>query len=315
MRVLIAGATGAIGAKLVPALVERGHEVIGTSRSADRAADVDAMGGRGVVCDALDREAMIATARETEPEIIVHQLTALPKAIDPKDKSVYGATDRLRREGTANLMAAAQATGVRKVVAQSIAFMYKPEGDWVKTEDAPVQTEAPEPFGPTVRSVMELERQVTETEGIEGTVLRYGWLYGPGTYYDPADGFIAGEVRKRRYPIIGSGEGVSSFIHTDDAAALTVAAIEKDAPGIYNAVDDDPIAMREWLPLYAEAIGAKKPLKAPRLVVRMAAGPVVAALGTDLRGASNAKGKEAFGWTFRFPSVREGFSSLASDTP
>ena len=308
MRILIAGATGAIGSRLVPALFAAGHEVTGTSRSPERAAKLEPLGAIPAVCDALDRDAMVAVAKEARPEVVVHQLTALPKVPDLRKDDIYQATDRLRREGTANLIAAALEVGARRVVAQSIAFIYAPEGGPVKSEDAPVATGAPPPFGRTVAAVRNLETQVTETPGIGGVVLRYGWLYGPGTYFAP-DGFIAGEVRRRRYPLIGSAAGISSFIHVDDAASMTVAAVDGGAPGIYNAVDDEPIALRDWLPIYATALGAKKPFRVPRFVARLAAGPVVAGMATTLRGASNARGKEELGWTLRYPSVREGFAA------
>ena len=152
---------------------------------------------------------------------------------------------------------------------------------------------------------------MTQTPGIDGIVLRYGWLYGPGTYFAP-DGFIAGEVRRRRYPVIGSGQGITSFLHTDDAAGATVAAVEKGAPGTYNIVDDEPLALRGWLPIYADALGAKAPRRIPRLVARLAAGPVVAQMATEMRGASNAKAKRELSWSPRYPSVRDGFARLSS---
>ncbi len=214
--------------------------------------------------------------------------TALPRVPDLRKPGIYEATDRLRREGTANLVAAALDAGVERMVAQSIAFAYRPDGNAVKGEDAPLAIDAPAPFGQTVRAVASLEEQVTATRGLEGTVLRYGWLYGEGTYF-ARDGFIAGEVLRRRYPLIGSAKGIYSFVHTSDAAAATVAAIERTATGILNVVDDEPLALREWLPIYAEALGAKPPLRVPRIAARLAAGPVVAQMATEMRGASNAK--------------------------
>jgi 2-alkyl-3-oxoalkanoate reductase len=311
MRILIAGATGAIGRKLVPALVEAGHEVTGTSRSAERGEELARLGATPAVMDALDPVATAAAIAGAKPDVIVHQLTALPRVPNPRKSDIYEATDRLRREGTANLVAAALDAGVKRIVAQSIAFAYAPEGDAIKSEDAPLATDAPDPFGTTVRAVSELERQVTATPGIDGVVLRYGWFYGPGTYFAP-DGFIASEVRKRRYPLIGSGQGITSFVHTEDAAAATAAAIEKGAPGIYNVVDDEPLALRDWLPLYAEALGAKPARRIPRLVARLAAGPVVAQMATEMRGASNAKAKRELGWSPSYPSIRDGFAELGS---
>ena len=309
MKVLIAGATGAIGHELIPALVEAGHEVTGTSRSVERASELVELGATPTVLDALDPVATAATVAWAKPNVIVHQLTALPKVPNPRRSDIYEATDRLRREGTANLVAAAVDAGVKRIVAQSIAFAYTPEGNAIKDEDASLATGAPEPFGTTVGAVAELERQVTQTQGIDGIVLRYGWFYGPGTYFAP-DGFIAGEVRKRRYPLIGSAKGITSFVHTQDAAGATVAAIEKGQTGIYNIVDDEPLALRDWLPLYAEALDAKPPRRIPRLVARLAAGPVVTLMATEMRGASNAKAKRELGWSPRYPSVREGFQNI-----
>jgi nucleoside-diphosphate-sugar epimerase len=309
MRILIAGATGAIGQKLVPALVAGGHEVTGTSRSVERASELVELGATPALMDALDPVATAATVAWARPDVIVHQLTALPKVPDLRKHDIYAATERLRREGTANLIAAAQDAGVKRVVAQSIAFAYAPEGGAIKDEDAPLNTGAPAPFGATVEAVAELEERVTRTPGIDGIVLRYGWLYGPGTYFAP-DGFIAGEVARRRYPLIGSAKGISSFIHTEDAAGVTVAAIENGEPGIYNAVDDEPLALSEWLPVFAKALGAPPPRRIPRFAARLAAGPVVAEMATEMRGASNARAKRELDWIPRYPSVRDGFAEL-----
>lgn len=306
MRVLVAGATGAIGRKLVPALIAAGHEVTGTSRSVERAADLVKLGATPAVMDGLDPVSVNATVAWARPEVIVHQLTALPKAPDFSKDDVYEATDRLRREGTASLIAAAAENEVQRVVAQSIAFAYKPEGDWVKDEEAPLWLDAPQPFRSATGAIADLERQVTDAEG---TVLRYGWFYGPDTYFAPG-GFIATEVDRRRYPLVGSARGVSSFIHTDDAAAATVASIEAEATGIFNIVDDEPMALSEWLPLYAKTIGAKPPRRVPRFVARLVAGPVVARMATEMRGASNAKAKRELDWSPRHASVRTGFREL-----
>ncbi|MDX6586869.1 MAG: hypothetical protein QOI31_1342 [Solirubrobacterales bacterium] len=309
MRVLIAGATGAIGRKLVPALVDAGHDVTGTSRSVERASELVELGATPAVMDALDPVTTAATVAWARPDVIVHQLTALPKVPDMRKRHHYEPTERLRREGTANLIAAAQDAGTKRVIAQSLAIAYRPEGDAIKGEEAPLWTDAPDSFGPTVEALAELEERVTGTLGIDGIVLRYGSLYGPGTWF-ARDGFIAGEVERRRYPLVGSAKGISSFIHSDDAAAATVTAIEKGEPGIYNVVDDEPLALSDWLPLYAEALGADPPRRVPRFAARLAAGRAIALMATEARGASNAKAKRELGWSPRYPSVRHGFAGL-----
>ena len=195
------------------------------------------------------------------PRCVVHELTSLPDRIDIR-KPEYGPNNRIRREGTRNLIAAAGAAGARRVVAQSIAFMYAPVGGPIKDEEAPLIGGGEGAFGESVEATVSLEEQVTGAEGIEGLVLRYGWFYGPGTYFG-LDGSTAEDIRRRRFPIVGKGSGVSSFIHVDDAAAATVAAVERGAPGIYNVVDDEPAPMSEWVPVYAEAIGAKRPFRVP----------------------------------------------------
>lgn len=305
MRVFVVGATGAIGKPLVRRLAERGHEVTGTSRSEERAREVDAAGGRGVVADALDAEALALAVADARAEAVVHQATAFPKNFDP-DKLDYEPVNRLRTEGTRNLIAAARAAGARRIVAQSIAFMYAPEGDWVKDEGARAWTDAPGKFATAVGALLELERLVTDAGGV---VLRYGQFYGPGTYLS-RDGSTGWVVRKRKFPIVGRGDGVSSFIAVEDAAAATVAAIEGDAAGIFNVVDDEPARQREWLPVFAEAIGAPRPRRVPVWVARLAAGKLTVGVVTGGRGASNAKAKRELGWEPRWPSWREGFREL-----
>jgi nucleoside-diphosphate-sugar epimerase len=306
MRVFVAGASGAIGRPLLPLLVAAGHEVTGTTRSEQRAEAIRAAGARPVVVDALDSEALRAAVVESRPEAVVHQLTALPERFDPRDKAIYDATNRLRGPVTAVLLDAARAAGARRFLAQSIAFAYEPGSrPEVMDEDAPLATEAPPPFRDGVRTLLEMERSVIEAEGLEGLVLRYGWFYGPGTYY-AEDGSTAADVRKRRFPVVGRGEGLFSFVHVDDAASATVAAVERGAPGVYNVVDDEPAPMREWLPAYAEAIGARKPLRVPGWLARLVAGRM-ATMMTALPGASNAKAKRELGWEPRWRSCREGF--------
>jgi 2-alkyl-3-oxoalkanoate reductase len=306
MRVFVAGASGTIGRPLLPQLVAAGHEVTGTTRSEERAEAIRAAGARAVICDALDAEALHAAVREARPEVVVHELTALPHRFNPRDKQMYAPTNRVRREGTRHLIAAAQVAGARRIVCQSIAFAYAPgERPEVKEEDAPLAVEAPLPFGDSVRAIEEMERAVVGAAGLEGLVLRYGWFYGPGTYFAD-DGSVARDVRRRRLPVIGKGMGLYSFVHVGDAASATVAAVERGAPGVYNVVDDEPAPQREWLPRYADAIGAKKPLRVPVWIARLAMGKI-ATMADVQAGASNAKAKRELGWEPRWPSWREGF--------
>jgi 2-alkyl-3-oxoalkanoate reductase len=306
MRVFVAGASGAIGRRLVPQLVEAGHEVTGTTRSEERAEAIRAAGARAAICDVLDPEAVGAAVRGAAPEVVVHELTALPDRFDPRDKEIYAETNRLRSEGTRILIEAAQAAGARRFLCQSIAFAYAPGPQAeVKDEDAPLAFDAPAPFGEGVRAIDAMERAVLGAAGLEGLVLRYGWFYGPGTYYAD-DGSMAGDVRRRRFPIIGKGTGLYSFVHVDDAASATVAAVERGAPGIYNVVDDDPAPQRVWLPVYAEALGAKPPRRVPVWLARLVVGKIATMAGVQ-PGASNAKAKRELGWAPRWASWREGF--------
>ncbi len=307
MKVFIAGASGAIGRPLLRQLLLAGHEVTGMTRREGRAEEIRAAGAEAVVCDAFDagalRDAVVAAA----PEAVVHALTALPPRYDPKS-DYLAPTNRIRSEGTRNLVDAAQAAGARRLVAESIAFAYRPQGGRVKDEEAPPFDDAPGNFGVAFEAVADLERQVLGAEGIDGLVLRYGWLYGPGTYYDRG-GQQAEEVTKRRLPIVGKGTGVFSFIHTEDAASATAAALERGASGIYNVVDDEPAPLREWVPAYAEALGAKRPRRVPAWLARLVAGKDVAAAALEMRGADNAKAKRELGWQPTFPSWRQGFLS------
>ena len=310
MRVFLAGATGVIGRRLLPLLIEGGHEVTAMTRNDTRAAALGEAGATPVVCDAFDAEGVHAALEAARPEVVLHQLTDLPPALDPRkmEEQVAG-NDRIRTEGTRNLVAAAVAAGARRVVAQSIAFAYPPTGSGLKTEDDPLWDDAPWPWLRSVEALRELERTVTQTEGIDGLVLRYGFFYGPGSAYAD-DGHFAREIRKRRLPVVGKGGGVFPFIHVDDAAAATVAAMERGRPGIYNVVDDDPAPLRDWVPAYAEAVGAKPPRRVPAWLARMVAGSYASGMATRLRGASNEKAKRELGWQPRHPSWREGFRTV-----
>jgi nucleoside-diphosphate-sugar epimerase len=306
MKVFVAGASGAIGGPLVRRLIAAGHEVTGTTRREDRARAIRKEGANAVVCDALDREALGAAVRSAAPEVVVNQLTSLPRDFNPK-KIDYAPTNRVRGEGGANLMAAALEVGARRYVTQSIAFIYAPEGDWVKGEEAQTFDDAPPPFDKAEQAMLAHEREVLGTGGIEGVVLRYGQFYGPGTYYTPGSGSIALQVAKRMVPVIGPGTGMASFVHVEDAAAATLAALDRGSAGIYNVVDDEPAPAREWLPVYAKAIGAKPPRHVPAWLARLVGGKMAVQFGVHLRGAANAKAKRELGWQPRYASWREGF--------
>ena len=305
-RIFVAGASGAVGRPLVRRLVEAGHDVTGMTRREAAAVEIQAAGAKASVCDVYDRDALGRAIADARPEVLVHELTALPDVFDFRDPDLYVPTNRVRTEGTRNLIAAAREAGTDRIVAQSIAFVYEPVGDWVKAEDAPVMETAPGPFGDALRSVFDLEHQVTGAEGMDGVVLRYGFFYGPGTAY-AAGGYYAGEVRRRRFPVVGRGEGTFSFIHTEDAGAATAAACEGGPPGIYNVCDDDPARMRDWVPAYAEAVGAKRPLRVPVFLARLVAGSAAATLATETRGAMNEKAKRELEWQLRYPTWRQGF--------
>jgi 2-alkyl-3-oxoalkanoate reductase len=243
---------------------------------------------------------------EASPEVVVHELTALPTRFNPRDPRLYDATNRVRGEGTDHLVAAARAAGARRIVCQSIAFAYAPgRQPEIVDEDAPLFLEAPAPFGGAVRVIQAMEHTVLEAEGLDGVVLRYGWFYGPGTYY-AEDGATAHDVRRRRFPVVGKGTGLFSFVHVDDAASATAAAVERGAPGVYNVVDDEPAPLREWLPVYAQAIGAKPPRRVPVWLARLAAGPMATVVNHQ-PGAANAKAKRELGWEPRWTSWRQGF--------
>jgi nucleoside-diphosphate-sugar epimerase len=307
MRVFVAGASGAIGTRLVPQLVERGHEVIGSSRSPEKAEQIHALGAEPVALDLLDHAAVRRAVLEAEPDAIVHQATALADLSFSRNfDRTFAETNRLRTEGTDALLAAAREAGVDRFVAQSFAsFRTAREGAAVKTEDDPLDPAPPAKARESFAAMRYLEEAVTKAGGI---VLRYGVFYGAAN-----DGLIE-PVRKRQYPIIGDGGGVASWIHLDDAAAATVLTLGHDGPGIYNIVDDEPAPVREWLPVLAEALGAEPPRRFPRWLARLVAGDVAVVMGTESRGASNAKAKLELGWQPRYPSWRHGFRAAYKST-
>jgi nucleoside-diphosphate-sugar epimerase len=310
MRVFVAGASGAIGRPLVRQLVGAGHEVTGMTRREERAEEIRRAGADAVVCDVFDADRLRDAVAAAKPEAVVHLLTALPAKFNPRS-DYLAPTNRIRTEGTRNLVAAARAAGAKRLVAESIAFFYESTGDWVKDEAAPVAAALPGHYGAAYRAALDLEKQVIEADGIEGLVLRYGWLYGPGTYYGRG-GSTAAEVLKRRFPIVGAGTGTFSFVHADDAAAAAVAALGQGAPGTYNVVDDEPAPIHEWLPVYAAALGAKPPRHVPFWLARLVAGRGTAEAALGLRGASNEKSKRELGWEPAHPSWRQGFRDSPS---
>jgi nucleoside-diphosphate-sugar epimerase len=292
---------------LVRQLVAAGHEVTGMTRREEKVAELREAGAEAVVCDVFDAEALREAVVAARPEAVVHMLTALPPRFTARTD--LGPTNRIRIEGTRNLVAAARAAGAKRVVAESVSFFYAPEGGWVKDEEAPLNLGAAGKFGPAVAAVADLERQVLDAEGLEGMVLRFGWFYGPGTYISPGGSQVE-EVRKRRYPVVGEGNATFSFIHIDDAATAVIAALDHGAPGVYNVVDDEPSPLREWLPAFAEMIGAKPPRRLPAWLVRLVVGKAMARSAVETRGASNEKAKRELGWQPAHPSWRQGFPEM-----
>ena len=307
MKILVAGATGAIGRPLLVKLAERGHEVTGMTRSESKRKEIEWLGAESVVADALDPEAVAKVVASVDPEVIVHELTSIGPDLDLRnpDKS-FGPTNRLRTEATDHLLSAARANGVRRFVAQSFApLIYERTGSLIKNEDDPVDANPPKGMRQTSEAVRYLEKAVTGAEGIEGIVLRYGGFYGLGTSMDPRDGEQLEEIRKRRFPIVGGGGAVWSFIHVDDGAEATADAVEKGQPGIYNIVDDRPAPVRDWLPRVAEAIGAKPPRRLPKWLARVFAGETGVMMMTEMRGSSNTKARRELGWQPRHPAIWE----------
>jgi nucleoside-diphosphate-sugar epimerase len=310
MRVFVAGATGAVGRQLVPQLVARGHQVAGMTKRSENVEMVRGWGATPVVADGLDPESIGLAVSEFAPEAIVHQLTALSGGIDLRHlERDFALTNRLRTEATDHLLSAGRAVGVSRFVAQSYAgWPYARTGGPVKTEDDPLDQSPPEAFRTTIDAIRHLEEAVVGAEWTDGIVLRYGAFYGPGTGLatDPP-GDQAEMVRKRRFPLVGGGAGVWSFIHIEDAATAAVAALEHGRPGLYNIVDDEPAPVRDWLPALAAALDAKPPLRVPRWVGRLAAGEAATVMMTESRGASNEKAKRVLDWHPRHPSWRQGF--------
>lgn len=307
MKVFLAGAAGAIGRSLVPQLIAAGHEVTAITRSEGKLEMLGQFGAEPVLCDVFDAGRLGSVVARAEPEVVINQLTDLPQSLNPRKLGeYYKANNRVRREGTINLLDAARGAGVRRFLAQGSAYWYAQTGRPVKTEEDPLYLDAPPPIGPAVQTIKEVEDAVLSAEGIEGVVLRYGFFYGPGTWY-AKDGDVGRQVRKRRYPMIGHGEGTYSFIHVDDAASATVAALESAKPGVYNVADDEPATAAQWMPVYAEAVGAKRPPRVPAFVARLIVGDAIVKWSLGLQGAFNAKIKSELGWRPRYASWRQGF--------
>jgi 2-alkyl-3-oxoalkanoate reductase len=304
MKVFLAGASGALGRRLIPQLAERGHEVVGTTRSQAKVAQLRDLGAKPVVVDALDRDAVVAAVVAEQPDAIIHQLTSLAGVDFRKFEKAFELTDKLRTDGTDNLLAAAKAAGVKRFVAQSYAgWPYARTGGINKSEDEPLDPQPAPQMRRSLAAIRHVETVVPEAGGI---VLRYGGFYGPGTGLEP-DGEQLEAVRKRKFPLIGEGRGVWSFIHIDDAASATVIALEHGEPGIYNIVDDEPAPVAEWLPYLAKVAGAKPPRHLPLWLGRMVGGEHMVVLMDEARGASNEKARRELGWEPEHHSWRDGF--------
>src|SRR5215210_4993521 len=309
MKVLVAGATGAIGKQLVPRLVEAGHEVHGMTRSESKQAMLHELGAVPVVADALDPVQVAEAVGRARPDVIVHQLTAIPERLDLRhfDRD-FALTSRLRTEGTDHLLSAGQAVGVRRFVAQSHILSYARTGGLVKSEEDPFDRSSVREMRETLAAIRHLEEAVLGARWTEGIVLRYGAFYGPGTSMAPGAEQVE-LVRRHKFPLVGDGGGVWSFIHVADAAEATVAAVEHGNRGVYNIVDDDPAPVAEWLPALAQTLGAKKPVRVPRFVGRLFAGEAGVVMMTELRGVSNAKAKRELAWRPAHPSWRQGLTA------
>lgn len=308
MKIFVTGGTGAIGKFLLPLLLENKHEVVALTRSADKAVSLEDLGVSPVIADPLDKSALTAAVRRAEPEVIIHQLSALTKAGNfKKMDQEFALTNRFRTEVTDNLLAAARTIGTRRFIAQSYCgWPYAKKGGPVKTEEDPLDPKPPESFTKTLAAIRYLEDKIRSVNYLEGFAMRYGWFYGPATGFGKG-GLVYKMVKKRKLPIVGGGGGIWSFIHIIDAARATVAAISHGAPGIYNVVDDEPAKVSTWLPAYAKAIGGKPPSKIPHWLGELLTGKAGVAMMTQIRGCSNAKAKRELNWTPVYPSWRVGF--------
>ncbi|HEX6499156.1 MAG TPA: NAD(P)-dependent oxidoreductase [Micromonosporaceae bacterium] len=311
MRVLVAGATGVIGRQLVPLLVSVGHEVVGLARSPRRIEPLREAGATVVYADALDRAALLREVDKARPDAVVHLLTAIPDEMNPRRlMRGFALTNRLRTEGTRNLLDAAANVGARRVVTQGVAFAYDPAGNGPANEDEPLWRNPPRAFAPVLDALRELERLTGDAGGL---VLRFGHLYGPGSTFAP-DGSMIQQVRQGKMPLVGAGDSVFSFTHAHDAATAIVAALDRDVRGVLNVVDDDPTPIGTWLPELARMIGAPRPKSVPKAIARLAAGGWGVAYLSELRGADNARARLRLDWRPRYLSWRDGFAADLTGT-
>jgi nucleoside-diphosphate-sugar epimerase len=312
MKVFVAGGSGAIGRHLVPMLVARGHSVVATTHTPQNTGTIASMGAQPVVVDGLDEAATVRAVVAASPDAIIHEMTSLAGFNDfRKFAKAFETTNRLRTEGLDYLIEGAKQAGARRIIAQSYSGLTNPRsGSWIKTEADGLDPDPLPAAAGMLSSVRYLERRLGEVPGIEGFALRYGGLYGPHTSLS-ADGEIVELLKKRRFPIIGGGSAVWSFVHVADAASATVAALTRGEPGVYNVVDDEPARVSEWLPYLAEVVGAPKPWRLPAWVGRLAGGKLAVTMMTELRGSSNAKAKRELGWLPEHRSWHEGFREVA----
>lgn len=308
MRILLAGATGAIGQRLVPLLIDSGHEVVGTTRTPAKVDGLRLVGATPVVLDGRDGEAVRRTVLEAEPEVVIHQMTALSGDLDLRHfAETFAETNRLRTETTDRLIEAAVEAGARRFIAQSFAgWPNEQSGGPVKTEEAPLNTHPPKQVRETLGAILHLESITTGTPGIDGLALRYGGFYGPGNALGKG-GAMLEAVAKRQMPVVGGGSGIWSFLHIDDAARATALAVDRGTSGIYNIVDDEPAPVSEWLPYLADVLGARPPRRVPAWLARLIVGEAAVSMMTKIRGSSNAKAKRELDWNLEYPTWRVGF--------
>ena len=315
MRIFVAGATGAVGRPLVPALVAAGHSVVGLTRTPAKAEAINRMGAEPVVADGLDAAAIRAAVASTKPDVVIHEMTDLAGVTDLRHfDRTFANSNRLRTLGTDLLLTAAREAGVQRFIAQSFCgWAFARTGGSVKAETDELDPDPPQELRRTLEAIRYLERTVTASSSPEGVVLRYGAFYGPGT--GVFDRSMLDQIRHRRVPLIGDGAGWWSFLHVEDAASATVMAVERGKPGnIYNIVDDEPVQVREWLPALAEMLGAKPPFHVPAWIARLLAGEHMVAMMTQVRAGSNAKAKRDLDWEPARPSWREGFAEIAKQS-